>query len=81
MDFEDDLIPNFPFISFLLMLLIYSSGYILMILAKNYVIMLDIEKTSASDYTLMISNLPPSCSDSEEMKKYITFVRSKIITG
>jgi hypothetical protein len=45
-----------------------------MVMAKNLSDFIDISKTSASDYTLMISNLPSNCQDITEMRKYITFV-------
>lgn len=71
--YDNDFIPNFVFINFFLLIVLYIAGYLIMILGKNITNMMDIEKTSASDYTLMISNLQ-SNKDKDELIKQLTFV-------
>ena len=71
---EEDLILNIVFINFLLMIVLYVINYFVIVLSKNQTNLIDIEKTSASDYTLMISNLPSHCSNVEELKSFIIFV-------
>ena len=76
LDVDEIFKPNYLIHSFLLMIVIYFFGYIQFVVEINRISEFDIENTSTSDYTLMISNLPTSECDIDYLRKCTTFVKS-----